>query len=509
MKEDLELYTPVSHCEVTTDEPLPVQEININKANLNNQQIRAFDGICQWAKKKHGLGVAVLIGYAGTGKTYTVQRIAKQLQGERFKICFTAPTHKATHVLESMASDAGLNISIMTIYKLLGLTVEHDHDGVVTVSQSSESSAYKYDLIVVDECSMIGVELFDYIPQNTDTKFLFMGDPCQLPPIDKKANQDANDAELPISPTFEISPQWNLTDVVRYDGAIFGYVTDIRENIDAIKLPLRKYKRRELEAMPSDEWETELCDRFRDAIKDNAHPDRLRVLAWTNNRVQALNNLIRAEIYGANAKPYISGERLIAKEIIKADFEIAQKMHEDTHDLDWKQKRWETGNSYTLMNSCAECTVESASQSSVTFFDKSVWNVWELVIETDLGDLASVNILDISEKEHCSKYFGEWKKQILSIPNDTSENRKTRKAEWAKFYQHLDLLCLKPQGNGFIRKLQYAFALTIHQSQGSIFETVFADVSNVYGCKDIKLRNQLLYVQGSRASKELILLSKY
>ena len=161
------------------------------------------------------------------------------------------------------------------------------------------------------------------------------------------------------------------------------------------------------------------------------------------------------------------------------------------------------------MNSCAECTVESASQSSVTFFDKSVWNVWELVIETDLGDLASVNILDISEKEHCSKYFGEWKKQILSIPNDTSENRKTRKAEWAKFYQHLDLLCLKPQGNGFIRKLQYAFALTIHQSQGSTFETVFADVSNVYGCKDIKLRNQLLYVQGSRASKELILLSKY
>lgn len=504
----LEQYIPISVCEVTTDEPLPAQEININKANLNNQQVRAFDGICQWAKKKHGLGVAVLIGYAGTGKTYTVQRIAKQLQSERFKICFTAPTHKATHVLESMASDADLNVTIMTIFKLLGLTVEHDHDGVTTINQNSESSAYKYDLIVVDECSMIGSELFDYIPQNTDTKFLFMGDPCQLPPIDKKANQDA-DNELPISPTFEISPQWHLTEVVRYDGAIFKYVTDIRENIDAPKLPLRKYKRRELEAMPSDEWETELCDRFKEVIADDSHPDKLRVLAWTNNRVQALNNLIRAEIYGANAKPYIKGERLIAKEIVKADFEIAQMMHDDIHDLDWKERRWETGNSYTLMNSCAECTVESATQSSVTFFDGSVWNVWELVVETDLGDLATVSILDISEKEHCSKYFGGWKKQILEIPNITPENRKTRKAEWAKFYQHLDLLCLKPQGNGFIRKLQYAFALTIHQSQGSTFETVFADVSNVYGCKDIKLRNQLLYVQGSRASKELILLSKF
>jgi exodeoxyribonuclease-5 len=508
MKEEIEPYITASICEVTTDEPLPAQEININKANLNNQQVRAFDGICQWAKKKHGLGVAVLIGYAGTGKTYTVQRIAKQLQSERFKICFTAPTHKATHVLESMASDADLNVTIMTIFKLLGLTIEHDHDGVTTINQNSESSAYKYDLIVVDECSMIGSELFDYIPQNTDTKFLFMGDPCQLPPIDKKANQDA-DNELPISPTFEISPQWHLTEVVRYDGAIFKYVTDIRENIEAAKLPLRKYKRRELEAMPSDEWELELCDRFKEVIADDSHPDKLRVLAWTNNRVQALNNLVRAEIYGANAKPYIKGERLIAKEIVKTDFEIAQMMYDDIHDLDWKERRWETGNSYTLMNSCAECTVESATQSSVTFFDGSVWNVWELVVETDLGDVATVNILDISEKEHCSKYFGGWKKQILDIPNTTPEYRKTRKAEWAKFYQHLDLLCLKPQGNGFIRKLQYAFALTIHQSQGSTFETVFADVSNVYGCKDIKLRNQLLYVQGSRASKELILLSKY
>ena len=86
-----------------------------------------------------------------------------------------------------------------------------------------ESTIQNYDLVVIDESSMVNEELFDFLMSevNLTTRLLFMGDPYQLPPV--------NEA---ISESFtQIGDQSNLSEVMRYEGAIAEVVADARTNL--------------------------------------------------------------------------------------------------------------------------------------------------------------------------------------------------------------------------------------------------------------------------------------
>lgn len=491
---------------------------------LNAQQRKAFDGITSWviagtacddedqARNPIYLSLAGLFGFAGTGKTFTLQRVAQYLISKRKKVCFTAPTHKAVQVLKRMSTDLDISVTCMTIHKLLGLSIERNHDGRQVLQSNGNDNSYKYDLVVLDECSMVTAQLMDFIPQRTDTKFLFTGDPCQLPPVDNEAPTGEDTPFTKLSPTFtSIALYWTLTDVVRNSGAILSYCTDIRNNISKKTLPRKQFVRNKFEGLSSNEWYRDLIQSF---IHENHNPDAVRALAWSNSRVQTLNLMIRDAIYGENAEPYQIGERLVAKDLVEADFDSCMARLEPEYEAPSSpynrddSEKWATGSTSILMYSCAECTVRDATFREVNL-NGDYWKLWELEIETDLGDVAIVNIVDDSEKEHVKQYFGKWKKNIISMPNQTDIERKARKAEWARFYQQMHWIGITAKGNGFMRQLQYAFALTVHQSQGSTFNRVFSDESNIFGCQDITLRNQLLYVASSRASEGLFLHCKF
>ena len=492
---------------------------------LNAQQRKAFSGITSWvmagtacedenqAKNPIYLSLAGLFGFAGTGKTFTLQRVAQYLLSKRKKVCFTAPTHKAVQVLKRMSNDLDISVTCMTIHKLLGLSIERNHDGRQVLQSNGSDNSYKYDLIVVDECSMITAQLMGFIPQRTDTKFLFTGDPCQLPPVENEAPNGEETPFTNLSPTFtSIALYWTLTDVVRNSGAVLSYCTDIRNNISQKSLPRKQFARGKFEGLSSNEWHRDLINSFK--YGDSQNPDAIRALAWTNNRVQSLNLMIREAIYGANSEPYQVGERLVAKDLVESDFDTCQsKLNPDYEAPDSPYKReddekWATGSTSILMYSSAECTVRDANFREV-MLNGDYWKLWELEIETDLGDVAIVNIADDSEKEHIKEYFGKWKKNIIALPNQTDAQRKTRKVEWARFYQQMHWIGVTAKGNSFMRQLQYAFALTVHQSQGSTFNQVFSDESNIFGCQDVTVRNQLLYVASSRASEGLFLHCKF
>lgn len=446
---------------------------------LNEQQQSAFDGVLNWFGDRYGERHAQIKGYAGTGKTFTVQRIAKSITG---KVCFTSPTHKANQVLSTMAHDAGLTVDVCTIHSLLGLSLQYDKHGKQKIVQKADDKSYKYDLVVIDEASMIGADLWQYVEQG-QSRFLLMGDPCQLPPID----------EVESSVFSAIADSWELTKVVRYDGAIFKYVTDIRENIDAKSLPFKKFERGVFEKYDRDKWMIALINRYQKMLQsDDQNSNSLRALAWTNRRVQDINIAVRNALYGADALPYIIGERLVAKDLIEVP--VDGYVYGD-----WQNNaKWATGSSTTLMHSCDECVITNVTRGTKKVFGVD-FNGYFLVVTTDLGDDATIFTVNESEKDKVTQVCNGQKKAIL----DTHIEYGSRSQMWAIYYKGLNELNLKSVGNGYMRKLQYAFALTIHQSQGSTFGCVFADTFNVFGCQDVKLRNQLLYVQGSRASQEL------
>lgn len=119
---------------------------------------------------------SILTGGPGTGKTFTAGKwlqLLSQSSITELRIALIAPTGRAAQTLLSSISKATSN-SLMcdaqTIHRL--------------VTQSS--SFFPYNVIIVDECSMIDSSLFYQMLQKIypGTRVLFLGDPNQLPPID-------------------------------------------------------------------------------------------------------------------------------------------------------------------------------------------------------------------------------------------------------------------------------------------------------------------------------------
>ena len=117
----------------------------------------------------------ILSGGPGTGKTYLANAIIEAVRAQKpdASILFTAPTGKASFRIKNPHITQG------TLHQLLGLR-EH---------QKPDPKPLIYDLIIVDECSMIDAKLFSFflsaIPSGTH--LILMGDPNQLPPVEGAA----------------------------------------------------------------------------------------------------------------------------------------------------------------------------------------------------------------------------------------------------------------------------------------------------------------------------------
>ena len=395
----------------------------------------------------------LLTGYAGTGKTTLLQALITRLRdvGDRRKVVFTALSNKATKVLAEMAYRWSLNVDCMTCCRLLGLQPTIDKETGVqkfTRDRKKKGLIHYYKLVVVDECSMINEEMWmllvDAISRlDANTQLLFVGDPAQLPPV--------NEAR---SLCFEqIIQRYDLTEVMRYGGAIGLLADTIRKNLDSPRLPtyqndLTTDQTEGIVVVPSDQWQT-LIHRAFSSESYIANPDQVRVLAYTNRRVNALNDSIRQSIYGDHLSRFVIGERLTANTpCLEGDTIILQTSQEcEVLDINWGRS------------------------------DK--WQVWFLDVETELGDFYRLRVL-----HECEQAKFEKELKILA------EAR-----QWKAFWD------LKQ----FFHDLNYSYCLTVHKSQGSTFQDVFIDVPNLQQNRKVSERNQLHYVALTRAAKRVFL----
>jgi exodeoxyribonuclease-5 len=442
----------------------------------------------------------VLRGFAGTGKTFCVHRIIQLLQKvvklkqaqddyedkdievKELRVALCAPTHKARAVLETSASSAGLqNVSVSTLHSLLHVMPgDYDEQGkrkLVPNTWTNEPHYRSFDLVVIDEGSMIGTELYELILRQKIPTIL-MGDPAQLPPI-----EDA----LPESPIFGLPVRIELTQVMRYQGAIAEYVTALRNNIDK-QFPPRLYTKDNITKMQPVEWQQELIAQFQKMYSQDTrpNPNSKRVLAWTNKRVEAINKAIRDAIYGSDADPFVEGEILMAKDAL----------------LKWVDPHSEK--KAIIMHSCQECKILSIKPGSVKMMlTGTPIDVFTLEVETDTGRELELTMIHPDSWDFMKRYLNEFRKSILT-KSDSQEKKKM----WRQWYEMLEIYNLAFHGNALMHRLQYAYALTVHQSQGSTFNHVFVDTANIFGCQQNKLRNQLLYVAYSRASEHLYVSSR-
>lgn len=170
------------------------------------------------ATRKH---VGCFTGTPGTGKTRTAAQLVDLIIdnfGEDM-IAVAAPTGKAAVRITEAMNEYGLDIKARTIHSLLGVASHSDGDG--WGFEHNERCPLPYQFIIVDESSMIDVDLMASLLRAcaVGTHILFVGDTNQLAPVGHGA--PLRDFIAAGVPTGELTEIWrNAGSIVKACQAI-------------------------------------------------------------------------------------------------------------------------------------------------------------------------------------------------------------------------------------------------------------------------------------------------
>ena len=122
-------------------------------------------------------------GYAGVGKSTLVRFAIEALDIDEDKVAYATFTGKAAEVLRKKG-----NKNAMTLHRLLYDSIPRPGGGFFRKPKMS----LEYTIIVVDECSMVPKSMIDMLLRHK-VFILFLGDPGQLPMIDKTESHNLLD----------------------------------------------------------------------------------------------------------------------------------------------------------------------------------------------------------------------------------------------------------------------------------------------------------------------------
>ncbi|GFE69091.1 ATP-dependent RecD-like DNA helicase [Chroococcus sp. FPU101] len=429
----------------------------------NTQQIQVLEKLEAFIKDFNN-NQFLLLGYAGTGKSSIIFALLKILLQQGKRIALTAPTNKATNVLKTLARENNIFSSpllqCLTIHQLLGLGIDGEieqHD----FKKVNYSSFLRFDLVILDEGSMVGQKLWNCITDELNNypniKLIVLGDPAQLKPVNESiqpALTNSNHCVLTeVSRQNKLNPLSNLISHSRKCIFTKQYFQPINTHSNyhqgAFQIPLKILIEYGLQKYNS-HWDL--------------NPDEFRILAYTNKIVQLYNQIFRESRYGKNCKPYLENERLITKRPIFAP------------------------NGDVLVPNATEIIIKRVSEANYQGY--SCYHL-SLIINQDSLQCYALNPL---EKERYNFSLNE--------RFSKAKIQKTATA-WAKYNQLKNCFAI----------LEPCLCLTIHNSQGSTFtegaiisldlkkRLLVGDESETEKLEDY---NRLWYVAISRFSQRMM-----
>lgn len=225
------------------------------------------------ARHRAGEKYTVIAGYAGTGKSTLVRYIIDALDIEEDRVCHCAFTGKAAEVLKKKG-----NKNVATLHRLLYEHIPRPAGGFFR----KPKPFIDYDVIVVDEVSMAPKSLMELLFKH-QVYVICLGDPFQLPPIDKDEDNHLLD-----------NPHIFLDEIMRQeeDSEIIQLTMKIRN-----QEPIDYFNGNEVKIIPYSALNTGVLQ-WGDQI-----------LTATNAKRQAINNQMRA-LQGRTGEP-VDGDKII------------------------------------------------------------------------------------------------------------------------------------------------------------------------------------------------------
>ncbi len=536
------------------------------KIVLTKEQKKVYEELVKFVSSQTENQI-LLVGYAGTGKTTMITKIIFDFLKLKLskKIVVAAPTHKAVNIAKSKLFDnigeneeLTANINIMTIHRLLNYQSYIDSDtGEKYFAKSSVDPNWTiYDLIVVDECSMLSNQIITDIndqmknPVNSKLKLIYVGDPAQLPPVNQPDSKIFNTGLKKLE----------LDKIIRTkDNDIMELSNDHRKWIFSKKnedIPnVFKYDSDKITIYKTfDNEQTKWLDKFIKVMgskkkKHGADYDNNIILTWTNKKCNNYNQYVREKIFNKKDLAHFEqGEILIFNDFhrIQSATQITNKLDEGIEPEKVKKEyiSFYTSEQVKVINiekikykfdEIKFKTNGNLSQELNDKFKKKIKSINELInVELDaysmdikrMSDIKSSNedsaithqiytihpdsektlsnIIDefehmvIKLRKSCHKLIMEMKK----VDNMTKCNLQ------GEIDKKINKLYRDWQDNVIDRfaQLNYGYSITVHKSQGSTFKNVFIDISDILDNNNMDETSKCLYTAITRSSNSIELL---
>lgn len=443
---------------------------------------------------------------------------------------FVAPTHTAADVIKTtMNTDLSKYCDVITLASLLQyhqitnpITSEAEFrprgkwietkDGYTYVEcRELKRTFLDKKVIIIDESSMItnqhALELIDYQRQ-FGFKLLFCGDHYQLNPVKAKMF-----FPIPNIPIVELREQHRsshtglstcysyLRECVRNHGEGFSWERVSKPRIHIVKeCPL-----------------------------DVSTPI---VLAWTNACVTSHNRRLRE---------FHVGKENLEQKFVKGDIVVVTRPIVEWNL--WFQWLGRTKKDQQLPEPPVEYTYKNGTRLIVQHADlctleyqsfllkdsqgrpwKTTWKVWEIQAEridsreeseTSSSTFRFIDQDDSSTEKSFKMIYNRLKDIILKKTTTvTMEPSKSQPSKKTLFPQNALVQLAIRELDGIrqlseyrnVTPIQYAYAMTVHKSQGSTFEDIVVDAKNIFTNPDSQEKWRLLYVAATRARHSITFL---
>lgn len=484
--------------------------------------------------------IMIIEGSAGTGKSYVITAFQKKRKDLKF--IYTAPTHKAVKILRDMTAKNDCRTAenycmtaengcmtaendCMTLHKFFNLNLEYNDDG----SQYLVSKGAKFQkniILVIDEISMISEEIYNIIIEqnkNLKIKIICLGDRCQLPPIykiDTIDNEEDDEEEKLGSLTIEtLSPFFidkkymsMLKKVKRTNNkdlknlyAIFKQYT-LDENTNNFKSKLLEFKLLNI----SSNIRIETCkNHFTEQINKYIEKEKAYIICSRNKTVKEYVKKIKDRLYPNSQYPFNQGENIYITKYFQFDNSIScDCKYGDKPSKFCNQNVFYTSQEY-IIKSSKKINLHS------DYFDAS-YDCYEYEINYKLHNDEFLKIRTI-----CDSSIVLFKKKLLIKQNEIKklliekQNRIKKLSRDDKEYAIKKLLIEKEykvpsmmwrdfnyHKNYFQSPFTSSLAITAYKSQGSTYNYVFVDGSDIEQCRRTTfLKTKELYTAVTRTSK--------
>ena len=446
------------------------------KVRLDDAQRKALSDLTSFiTSDEHCI---CLTGSAGTSKSMIASMLYDILADNGYWTAFIAPTNKAKLVLESKGMKGREALTIHSLLNLrpnlnvLNFDASQLEFNFLDTSFKRSHQVCKYDVLIVDECSMINSDLYDLLlKEYKSSKIVFVGDPKQLYSVkENKPSKAFSNRTIYLNKIYRHIESC-LSKVLNY----------LREK------PLYKFK-----SISDDYSNITVCNNIVQMLKkysylfkiskDFSDSNLIKLVSYTNNRINALNKLIRE--YLGYKEEFVVGEVLTG--------------YDTTNYLGLK--------------------IENSRDYIITSVNKTKYlelNAWELGLKSDDSTFKVIVLSKDNSEKNINNLAYRLEGLRLSAVNADKNNvyKKRVNALWSKYYDlsesFLTTFDLRYDNRIIKRKsLDYGYCISTHKSQSSQYSIVMIDMENIWRCTNKEELRQLQYVACSRTTSDLIIYQK-